>query len=188
MPLGSWPTRRRSGRSDRALAEYEALTRRAPAPGFLLEYADLLSSVGRHDQARQQVELAAVAHRLFLANGGVDGITGALIAEALGQPRDAVSTAEAEWARRQHADVADALGWALHLDGRDREARGYAAVAYRTGARSALYAYHLGMIENSLGQSAAAATHLARAIDINAHFSPVDSPVAIRTLSTLESR
>jgi tetratricopeptide (TPR) repeat protein len=176
------------GRTDRAIAEYDALTRRAPTPSYLLEYADLLGSAGRTAQARGQVQLASAAHQLFVVNGGVDGITGAQIAEANGRYADAVAAARSEWSRRQHADVADALGWALHLAGRDREALTLAQAAYRTGARSATYAFHLGMIEVSLGDHAAAGEQLTRALAINPYFSTVDAPVARRMLAGLGSR
>jgi len=140
-----------SGRTEEALSAYAALTRRAPTPSYLIEYADLLRSAGREADAHSQLRLATAAHQLFTGNGGVDGLTGAALAEASGQPTRALREAQAEWARRKHADVADTLGWALHLSNRDTEALAYARRANTTGARSAIYAYHLGMIELALG-------------------------------------
>ena len=168
-----------------ALASYAELTRRAPTPSHLLEYAELLRAAGRDDDAREQVELASAAHTLFTANGGVDGLVGVALAAAANRPDDAVREAGAEWARRQHADVADAMGWALHLAGRDSEAVRYARRAVDTGARSAEYAYHLGLIELSLGDQRAARDHLARALEINPYFSPLGAPLARRALAGL---
>ena len=54
-------------------------------------------------------------------------------------------------------------------------------------ATNARYAYHLGMIELSLGDRAAAASDLRRAMATNPYFSPVDAPVAARTLAGLGS-
>lgn len=177
-----------SGRTDEALAAYQALTRRAPTPGYLLEYAELLLAAGQTAPAQTQLRLAAAAHQLFTGNGGADGITGAAIAQAMGRPDDAVRQARAEWDRRQHADVADTLGWSLHLSGQDSAALEYARRAFDTGARSATYAYHFGMIEKALGYRGPAAQHLGRAVSINPRFSPLDGPRAIAALRDLTSR
>jgi tetratricopeptide (TPR) repeat protein len=177
-----------SGRMADAIRGYAALTSRAPTPGYLVEYAELLRSAGRADDAVAQLRLASAAHQLFIGNGGVDGLTAVALAQANGQPAVAVKEARSEWSRRKHADVADALAWALHMTGRDREALPYARLANGTGARSAVYAYHVGMIELSLGNYGAARDHLGRALALNPHFSPIDGPVAWRTLAGLESR
>lgn len=173
------------GDLDRALAGYRQLTQRAPTPGNLIEYAELLRLRGRGAEASTQLALADAAHRLFLGNGGVDGLTGAALAEAAGDPAAALRAAESEWAGRRHADVADAMAWALHLSHRDSEALGLARTARATGAHSATYAYHLGVIEATLGDRAAARTHLTEALAINPYFSPVDAPAARDLLPTL---
>ena len=176
-----------SGHLDEALGGYAVITRRMPTPGYLLEYAELLRAAGRDDEARAQLQLATAAHQLFTANGGVDGLTGAAIAEANGDIPAALRGARTEWSRRQFVDVADALGWALHLSNQDSEALGYARRAVDTGARNAGYAYHLGMIELALGDRVAARTHLNLALQLNPQFSPVDAPLARAALAGLEA-
>jgi tetratricopeptide (TPR) repeat protein len=173
------------GRTDAALAAYADLTRRNPTPADLLEYAELLGAAGRADQAAEQRQLAAAAHTLFTANGGVDGITAAALALAQGKPAEAVDAARAEWARRQHVDVADSLAWALHAAGKDAEALPLAQRVAATGARAAGYAYHLGMIELALGRRGQARTDLARALKANPAFSPADAPLARKALADL---
>jgi tetratricopeptide (TPR) repeat protein len=173
------------GHLDAALTGYASLTRRAPTPTNLVEYADLLRLAGRAADADTQLRLARAAQDLFVASGGTDGLTAAALAEAAGDPTAAVAAATAEWNRRQHADVADALAWALHLAGRDPEAQTYAALALATGARSAPYAYHAGMIALALGDRAAARGHLTAALTINPYFSPLDAPAARRALAEL---
>jgi tetratricopeptide (TPR) repeat protein len=175
-----------SGDINGALSTYAALTRRSPAPGYLIEYAELLRAAGREADAQAQLRLATAAHQLFVANGGSDGLTGAALAMATGRPADALRDAQAEWERRQFVDVADTLGWALHLSNRDTEALTYARRAYESGATSATYAYHLGMIELTLGDRAAATVHLTRALQINPQFSPLDAPSARSALASLE--
>ena len=166
-----------------ALAAYATLTARMPSPSYLLEYAELLRASGADPSP--QVKLARAAHDLFLANGGVDGLTAAALAEAEGDPAAAVRAAQAEWDRRHFADVADTLAWALQLAGRSSEAIVYSGLATSSGARSALYAYHQGMIELSLGSRSRARAQLAAALAINPYFSPLDAPTARRALADL---
>ena len=109
----------------------------------------------------------------------MDGLTGAALAIASGDYAEAVRQAQAEWARRQFADVADTLGWTLHLAGRDAEALSYVEHANATGARSAAYAYHLGAVEAALGRSDAAAKDLRRALVYN----PLAVPAARQLLN-----
>ena len=189
LPLRHGLARVAAARGDRAaaLAGYAALTAASPTPTYLREYAELLRTAGRAGEADRQLALAGAAHQLFTASGGTDDLTGAELAIAAGRPAEAVRLAEREWQRRQFAGVADTLAWALHLAGRDAEAVTYARRATALGARHAGYAFHLGMIELSLGDRAAARTQLARALAINPYFSPVDAPAAARTLARLES-
>ena len=165
------------GKTDAALRDYAALTQIYPSSAYFLEYAELLRSVGRSSQAKAQLALAAASQQLFTANGGRDDLTGSAVALAEGRAADAVRFASEEWHRRHFADVADALAWALHADGRDAAALAYARHADALGARNAKYSFHLGMIELALGQASAARADLARAQAINPYFSPIDGPV-----------
>jgi tetratricopeptide (TPR) repeat protein len=176
------------GDVDGALAGYAELTAASPTPDHLLEYAELLRAAGRDAEAADQLALAEVGHGLFVDSGGTDDLTGAELAIAQSRPADALRLAEREWGRREFADVADTLAWALHLNGRDAEAIEYAERAGALGARNARYAFHRGMIGLSLGHRAAAREQLARALELNPYFSPVDGPIAARTLAELESR
>src|SRR5215475_3982576 len=110
------------GKTNTALRDYASLTQVYPSPAYFLEYADLLRSLGRNSDADAQVTLAAASQQLFTANGGVDDLTGSTVALAQGRTSDAVRLATNEWKRRQFADVADTLAWALHADGQDKEA------------------------------------------------------------------
>ncbi len=175
------------GHLDAALAGYADVTGRAPTPGYLIEYADLLRLAGRPADAMTQLSLADAAVQLFTANGGVDGLATASLDLATGRAADAVTAARAEWARRQHVDVADTLAWALHAAGKDAEALGYARRVAGTGARNASYAYHLGAIEAALGQRDAARADLTRALTTNPYFSPLEAPVARQLLTKVGS-
>lgn len=51
--------------------------------------------------------------------------------------------------------TADALAWALHVNGRDAEALPYAHRATATGYRNAAFLYHRGVIELATGHRTA---------------------------------
>jgi tetratricopeptide (TPR) repeat protein len=171
-----------------ALAEYAELTSRYPSPGYLMDYATLFRATGHPGRAGQQLALAAAALRLFRANGGTDDLGAAQLALAQGHARQAVLAAKREWSRRHFADVADVLGWALHKTGANAGAISYARKANALGARNPGYLFHLGMIELSLGQRAAARRDLTAALALNPHFSPLDAPAATAALHRLGSR
>ncbi len=174
------------GRTDEALQLYATLTRRAPQPGYFIEYADLLQADGRRDEARQQLRLADAAQQLFTASGGVDGLTGAVLAEANGDVAGALAQAGGEWSRRQHPDVADAYAWALHLSHQDTAALAIERRALAVGARPASYLYHLGLIELALGDRVNARAHLSEALSSNPAFSVLGAVDARRILRELQ--
>ena len=123
------------GRMDEALDRLRRAHRRAPTPSLparVRRTAARRRPGGR--RRRPSSALAAAAHELFTGNGGVDGLTGAALAQATGRPGRRAAEARAEWSRRQHADVADTLAWALHLAGGTREALAYARRALRAPA------------------------------------------------------
>ncbi|MFC7482804.1 tetratricopeptide repeat protein [Luedemannella flava] len=138
------------GDADAALAVWARVTRRTPAPSLLIEYAGELRRVGRYSDADSQFDLAEAALRLFAASGGRDDLGEAELAIARGDADRAVAAARREWSRRTHADVADVLGWALHLAGDDAAALRYARAAASPGSRDTRYADHLAAIESAL--------------------------------------
>ena len=72
----------------------------------------------------------------------------------------------------------DAYAWALHANGRDEEARAWSSKALALGTRNALFEFHAGVIEQSLGNVAGAQEHLSQALAINPSFSLKWAPVA----------
>jgi len=97
----------------------------------------------------------------------------------------ALRAARAEWARRHSVHVADALAWALHANGREGEALTYARRANGLGYRNAMFLYHQGMIEKSLGRAASARRDLTAALRLNPHFSALHAPRAKAALTSL---
>jgi tetratricopeptide (TPR) repeat protein len=170
------------GRVGAALHDYANLIARVPQPQYLLENAELLQSLGRDDQAEQQLAQLTSQLRQLAENGVINDLMIAVVEADHGSATAAVRHAQAEWRRRKGALVADALGWALHRAGRDHEAQLYAGRANRLGGPNATYRYHLGLIEFALGDRAAAHRNLALAMKLNPYFSTLQAPVARRAM------
>ncbi|WP_405635393.1 tetratricopeptide repeat protein [Streptomyces sp. NBC_01178] len=173
-------------RTDEALAAYQSALEKLPRPQDALELGELYASLGLDGDARTQYaklrEMVAAAKR-----AGVDESLPLARFEAdHGDPDAAVELLRARW-RGQHrsAEVADALGWALHRAGRSEEGLEYAQRAADTGVRNASYAYHLGVIQRELGRYGPARRSLEQAVRTNPAFSPLAAPLAREALDAL---
>ena len=170
-----------------ALAGYRTITTRTPLPQYLLEYGELLEAAGRADEARAQYAVLAAQQQLYAAEGSTDDQVAALVAADHGDPAEALRLAQAEWERRQSIFTADSLAWALHVNGRDAEALGYADRAASLGGANATFAFHRGMILAGLGRDGEALASLKAALAVNPHFNPLQAPMARATIASLES-
>jgi tetratricopeptide (TPR) repeat protein len=173
------------GRTGEALAGFEELVSRQPNLDNLQEYALLLTSAGAPEPAARQYAVIERQQRLDAASGANTDLEASLVAVDRGNAAQALALAQAEWTRRQPVFVADAVAWALHLNGRDAEALTYADRAASTGWRSAAVSYHRGMILAGLGRQAEAVTALTEALRINPRFSAVGAPAARAALERL---
>jgi tetratricopeptide (TPR) repeat protein len=173
------------GHTTAALTGYANLVSRLPNPQYLREYALLLTAAGEPELAASQYTLLEQQHQLQQAAGATDDLAAAVVAADRGDAAQALRLAQTEWARRQPVFVADALAWALHLNGRDAEALTYADRAAATGWRDATISYHRGMILAALGRDTEAGAALAEALRVNPHFSPVEARTARDTLADL---
>ncbi|MER5545052.1 tetratricopeptide repeat protein [Streptomyces sp. NPDC002589] len=176
------------GHTEQAFAAYQAALARHPSPRDAYELGELYEARGMTRSARDAYEqVKALVRREVAAGVDEDLLIGQFEADH-GDPRVAVARLRAEWHRQPGTEVADALGWALHRAGDDKEALTYAGAATDTsrgGVRSALYAYHRALIEQSLGLPAPSRRHLLEAIRINPYFSPLRAPVAAAALRAL---
>lgn len=176
------------GRHDAAVEDFRTVVNRQPLPEYLVEFGEYLESQGRDEEAEQQFALVETVRALFVANGVSDDLTAALFAADHGDPAAALAAAQAEFDRRQNIDSHDALAWALHSAGRDAEALPHAQEATALGGASALFLYHRGVIEASVGQLDQARVTLTQALGTNPHFSPLHAPRAEELLSSLDGR
>ncbi|MFF0201726.1 tetratricopeptide repeat protein [Streptomyces sp. NPDC005017] len=179
-----------SGRRAVAIEGLERVVARAPLPGPLVALGELYEARGGPgDRARARDQYALVDAWTALARaGGVDvDLDTALAAADHGDRAAALRAARAEWSRRRTVHTADALAWALHVNGRDAEALPYARRATATGYRNAAFHFHRGVVELAAGQERAARTHLEKALALNPGFSPLGARQARAALKTLEA-
>ena len=173
------------GQDEAAVATYADVVQRLPQPVYLVEYAELLDSLGRSDEADEQLAVADTVRTLFDAAGVVPDVEVALHEADHGDPARALAVAEANAATRRSVQVEDALGWALHSNGRDAEALVHAEAAAALGTRNALWHYHRGMIQLELGMQDEARASLELALETNPEFSRLHAPLAREALTQL---
>jgi len=176
------------GRTAEALHDWREVTTRLPAPTYLIEYADLLASLGHTAAATRQYAVVDATARLYRAQGANVDVELSLFDADHGRVEAALAAAKAQINLRHSSAVEDAYAWALHASGRDREALTHAKAAGALGMRSALFAYHRGMIERALKHAAEAKVWLGRSVAINPYFSPLLAPKAKAALAQLRSR
>ncbi|MCA2203710.1 lipopolysaccharide assembly protein LapB [Streptomyces sp. SMS_SU21] len=177
------------GRTTEALSAYRTALARQPRPEYALELGELYESLGMRPAAEAHYALLRERVRLAAAHGADEELVLGRFEADHGDAQAAVRRLRAEWERQPSTEVADALGWALHRAGEDEEALPFAVRATEGtkggGVRSALFAYHRGMIEHSLERYGAARRHLAEALQINPWFSPLHAPRAKEALARL---
>ncbi|MGA5524532.1 tetratricopeptide repeat protein [Streptomyces pseudogriseolus] len=177
------------GRTTEALSAYRTALARHPRPEYALELGELYESLGMRPAAVVQYGLLRERVRLAAAHGGDEDLVLGRFEADHGDAEAAVRRLRAEWRRQPSTEVADALGWALHRAGEHEEALPFAVRATEGteggGVRSALFAYHRGMIEHALERYGAARRHLTEALQINPWFSPLHAPRAKEALARL---
>ncbi|WP_432029765.1 tetratricopeptide repeat protein [Streptomyces sp. 1222.5] len=187
LPALEGRARAQAATGDRAAAikGLETVVAQYPLPGPLVELGELYEArgaAGDRARARRQYALVDAWIALARANGVDADLDTALAAADHGDRRAALRAARAEWARRHTVHTADALAWALHVNGLDEEALPYARRAGATGYRNAAFLYHRGMIELATGHRTAGRASLNAALKLNPGFSPLGAERARKAL------
>lgn len=175
------------GDMDAAVAAYTEVVERLPQPSYLVEYGELLQSLGRTEEAQEQYDVADAVSKLFTASGVTPDVEVAIYAADHGRPAEALEIAQAQYATRRSVQVEDALAWALHANGRDAEALEHALAAQQLGTRNAVWDYHRGMIQMELGLIEDARASLTLALETSPAFSPLSAPIAQAALQSLDA-
>jgi tetratricopeptide (TPR) repeat protein len=139
------------GHLDAARRDFAAAVERVPQPSDLLQYGNLLHSLGMRAAARKQYALFRIEQRLFRANGVTLDSDATLFEADYGDPATAVRLGRAAIRTRPFLDSYDAYGWALHRAGRDRAALAAVDKALSTGVHNAFFRHHRHVILRALG-------------------------------------
>jgi tetratricopeptide (TPR) repeat protein len=173
------------GAAARAAAGLAVGGRRTVAPRYLAAAGELFEAVGRPGDARRAYASFTAMASLYATNGVPRAPEPALFAADRGDAAQALRLAEAALRTGPTPAAQDAYAWALMANGRAAEAVTWSDKATSAGARNALFAFHRGMIESSLGRDGAAIDDLATALRTNPWFSPRLAPLARVTLTAL---
>ncbi|MFG2676195.1 tetratricopeptide repeat protein [Streptomyces sp. NPDC048445] len=171
------------GKNAEAVADLAQAGQRLPLPEYVLQLGELYQSLGRRKEADQQYDIFRAEQKLFAANGVTLDSDAALFEADHGDHKQALALARKSLQSRPFLDSQDALAWALHTNGQDEEALTASNKALALGTRNALFHYHRGMIQQSLGNTDAARDDLTKALTINPHFSPLHAPKARAALT-----
>ena len=148
------------GDVDGAVRRWLGVVEVAPFPGHLLELGELYEATGRPAQAADQYRVLEATMQLLRDSGVSTDLEIARYLADHGNPRTALAAARSAWEQAPSIWSADALAWALHVVGRDREALARSRSATRLGTPDAMLWVHRGSIEAALGRDAAASAHL----------------------------
>jgi tetratricopeptide (TPR) repeat protein len=143
-----------------------------PLPEHVTFLGELLLVQGNHAAARDQFAVAEATARLAASQGVNVDLELALFLADHGDPAAALRSARDSWRARHTVHTADALGWALHVNGKDDAALKFAQEANQLGTDSAQFLHHLGVIEADLGFERRATAHLSAALRADPGYSP----------------
>lgn len=175
------------GDLESAVRRWEEIVATTPLPEHYIELGETLDVLGRDAEAQQAHADSVAAVRALEAGGANIDLELALFLADHGSAEEALPLAEAEWARSKGIHAADGMAWALHANGRDREALRYARLATRLGTQEPALWAHRGIIEAALGMTAAARTHLQMSVAMDPGESPWQRAQAQSALDALPS-
>jgi tetratricopeptide (TPR) repeat protein len=156
--------------------------RRVPRAANLYCLAEALGLAGREGEARRAFD--GFEAQSLKESSARDNSNRELVfyyADHAQRPAEALKVARQEYAWRHDIYTLDAYAWALHVNGRDADARKQMEAALATGARDARLLHHAGEIALAAGDRAAAARYLEESAGLNT----VDSEPARIALAAL---
>lgn len=169
-----------------AIALYKKALAVAPDHNALVALGDLYGLIGDKPAAEKQYALVEEFHRKIHA-GGVPHSDMQLAQFYADHDRSLVEAMRMAEGRKTSNNVfeADTLAWCYYKNNQYAAAKSAIARALRWHTPDAKILFHAGMIYAKLGERGTAQRYLNQALSLNPNFSPLDSPVAARTLRSL---
>jgi tetratricopeptide (TPR) repeat protein len=155
-------------RYDEAVQLLEQRYQAAAHAENLFDLAEALQLAGRSEDAK--TAFAEFEQKSLLESTRGDNSNRELIfyyADFGHEPLKALEVAQKEFARRHDVFTLDAYAWALHVNGRDQEARKQIEQALTVGIRDARLFRHAGEIALATGDRAAAENYLRQSAELN---------------------
>jgi tetratricopeptide (TPR) repeat protein len=157
-----------------------------PLPESVIALGEAQEASGDLAGARDSYALAGAEIDLFEASGVVVDLDLALFEADHGNAADAFRHARLAYETTPTVRAADALAWALHRLGRDREAARRSQESLRLGSRDPQFHFHAGAIAAALGDETKARRALSDALKLDPGFSPTGAAEARRLLASLD--
>jgi Flp pilus assembly protein TadD len=160
-----------NGQLDRAVAEYQALAGRSPAPaGPLTLVAMIQEARGDRGGAEQQYE-----HVLQLdPNAGVAANNLAWMYAEAGRLDEALKLATVAQSQLKRPEAEDTLGWVYYRKGLMQHAIASFERAATKAPNNPVYQYHMGLAQLKQGNDAQGRAALKRALALKADFNGAD--------------
>ena len=161
----------------------------APHAENLFELAQALQLAGQTEEAEKA--FAEFERKSLLETSRADNSNHELIfyyADYAKQPLRALEVAQREYARRHDVFTLDCYAWALHLNGRDEEARQQITSALEVGIRDARMLRHAGEITLAIGDRVAAEKYLRQSAELHAAGSEEATATLARLNQALTAR
>jgi tetratricopeptide (TPR) repeat protein len=156
-------------RYDEAVTLLQQRYQATPHAENLYDLAEALELAGRRDEANKafaEFETKSPWESVRADNSNRELIF--YYADHAHQPAKALDIARQEFARRHDVYTLDAYAWALHVNGRNGEARKQIEAAFSVGIRDAKMLRHAGEIALQLGDRGAAHRYLQESASLNA--------------------
>ncbi len=134
----------------------------------LYDLAEALELAGRTEESRKafaEFEMKSLAESNRKDNSSRELVF--YYADHAHQPAEALKIAQQEYAWRHDVYTLDAYAWALHVNGKDAEARNQIETALAVGIRDAKLLRHAGVIALKVGDPMGAERYLQQAVTLH---------------------
>ncbi len=175
----------RAGQGDleSAIANFEKLNARLENADFKIALGDLYKAIGRNEAAQKTYE-EAVRRERASGRGNMSRIAH-FWADQDTNLDEALDIARTDNAAAPSLSTRDTYAWCLFKKGKFAEAKKAMEETLEFDTKNALYYFHMGMIQNALGNRYEAAKYLELALLTNPAFDVLQSGAARQTLAEL---